>query len=85
MLHFQTWIANDFPSEVLIGLISCIFETTVAAIVTFIAENDSSVWTLSIRIQWISILLGVIFHLFNFFLFTNTSDLNLSILRHESS
>ncbi|KAL2928787.1 hypothetical protein RDABS01_028537 [Bienertia sinuspersici] len=56
----QTWIARDFHSEVLITLISCFFETIVASIVTFIAENDTSVWTPNIGIEWISILIGAL-------------------------
>ncbi|XP_021742004.1 WAT1-related protein At3g28050-like [Chenopodium quinoa] len=54
----KTWIARDFHSEVLITLISCFFETIVAAIVTLIAENDASVWTPTINIEIISILFG---------------------------
>ncbi|KNA24453.1 hypothetical protein SOVF_015580 [Spinacia oleracea] len=41
----KTWIARDFNSEILITLISFFFETIVAAVVTFLAENDTSVWT----------------------------------------
>ncbi|XP_021727449.1 WAT1-related protein At3g28050-like [Chenopodium quinoa] len=54
----KTWIARDFQSEVLITLISCFFETIVAAIVTLIAENDASVWTPTINIEMIAIFFG---------------------------
>uniref|UniRef100_A0A803L0E5 WAT1-related protein n=1 Tax=Chenopodium quinoa TaxID=63459 RepID=A0A803L0E5_CHEQI len=55
-----TWIARDFHSEILITLISFFFETIVAAIVTFLAEDDTSVWTPSINIVWIAILFGAL-------------------------
>ncbi|XP_021842788.2 WAT1-related protein At3g28050 [Spinacia oleracea] len=56
----KTWIARDFNSEILITLISFFFETIVAAVVTFLAENDTSVWTPSIHIVWIAILFGAL-------------------------
>ncbi|XP_021727402.1 WAT1-related protein At3g28050-like [Chenopodium quinoa] len=56
----KTWIARDFPSEVLIILITFFFETIVATIATSIAENDASVWKPTIGIQWISILFGAV-------------------------
>ncbi|XP_021726964.1 WAT1-related protein At3g28050-like [Chenopodium quinoa] len=56
----KTWIARDFHSEILITMISFFFETIVAAIVTFLAEDDTSVWTPSISIVWIAILFGAL-------------------------
>lgn len=56
----KTWIARDFHSEVLITLISCFFESIVAAIITYIAEKDASAWTPSIGIQLISLLVGAL-------------------------
>ncbi|XP_056690876.1 WAT1-related protein At5g40230-like [Spinacia oleracea] len=56
----KTWIARDFPSEVLITLITFFFETILAAIVTVIAEKDSSVWTPNYGIELTAILFGAV-------------------------
>ncbi|XP_056690496.1 WAT1-related protein At3g28050-like [Spinacia oleracea] len=56
----KTWIVRDFPSEVLITLITFFFKTIVAATVTFIAESDPSVWTPRIGVELIAILFGAV-------------------------
>ncbi|KAL9226315.1 hypothetical protein vseg_002145 [Gypsophila vaccaria] len=56
----KTWAVRDFQSEVLITLISFFFETIVAAIITFVAESDRSVWTPTAGIIWIALLFGAL-------------------------
>ncbi|CAO2829227.1 unnamed protein product [Amaranthus hypochondriacus] len=56
----KTWIARDFNSEILITLFSCLFETIVAAIVTLLLENDTSIWTPTLGIHWIALLYGAL-------------------------
>ncbi|XP_021721635.1 WAT1-related protein At3g28050-like isoform X1 [Chenopodium quinoa] len=56
----KTWIARDYPSEVLIILITFIFETIIVSIVTLFVENDASVWTPTIGIELVSILFGAV-------------------------
>ncbi|XP_021742037.1 WAT1-related protein At3g28050-like isoform X2 [Chenopodium quinoa] len=56
----KTWIARDYPSTVLIILITFFFETIMVSFVTLIAENDASVWKPTFGIELISILFGAI-------------------------
>ncbi|KAK9751008.1 hypothetical protein RND81_02G235500 [Saponaria officinalis] len=56
----KTWVVRDFHSEILITLISFFFETIVAGLVTLVAETDTSVWTPTVRIIWISLLFGAL-------------------------
>ncbi|KAH9627187.1 hypothetical protein KSS87_020733 [Heliosperma pusillum] len=56
----KTWIVREFRSEVLITVISFFFETLVAGLVAFVAEEDKSVWTPSREIIWIALLFGAL-------------------------
>ncbi|XP_021726967.1 WAT1-related protein At3g28050-like isoform X2 [Chenopodium quinoa] len=56
----KTWIARDYLSTVLIILVTFFFETIMVLFVTFIAENDASVWKPTFGIELTSILFGAI-------------------------
>ncbi|XP_057996137.1 WAT1-related protein At3g28050 isoform X4 [Hevea brasiliensis] len=52
---FQTWIIRDYPSEILITLISCIFVTILSATVSLIAEEDPNAWRIRPNIELVAI------------------------------
>ncbi|KAF2325345.1 hypothetical protein GH714_026854 [Hevea brasiliensis] len=51
----ETWIIRDYPSEILITLISCIFVTILSATVSLIAEEDPNAWRIRPNIELVAI------------------------------
>ncbi|XP_021656769.2 WAT1-related protein At5g40230 isoform X2 [Hevea brasiliensis] len=51
----QTWILKDYPSELMITLICCIFMTVLSASVSLFAERDPNAWILKPDIELIAI------------------------------
>uniref|UniRef100_A0A5B6ZRN0 WAT1-related protein n=1 Tax=Davidia involucrata TaxID=16924 RepID=A0A5B6ZRN0_DAVIN len=57
----QTWIMKDYPAEMMVALISCIFGTIQAAIVALIVERDPNAWKLRPDIELLTIAYSAIF------------------------
>uniref|UniRef100_A0A5B6ZV73 WAT1-related protein n=2 Tax=Davidia involucrata TaxID=16924 RepID=A0A5B6ZV73_DAVIN len=57
----QTWIMKDYPAEMMIALISCIFVTIQAGIVALNVERDPNAWKLRPDIELLTIAYSAIF------------------------
>ncbi|KDP42207.1 hypothetical protein JCGZ_02937 [Jatropha curcas] len=57
----QTWILKEYPTELMVTLISCIFVTLLSAVVSLIVEKDSNAWILKPDVELTAILCSAIF------------------------
>ncbi|XAR65044.1 hypothetical protein NMG60_11009000 [Bertholletia excelsa] len=57
----QTWILKEYPSELMLTLVSNGFSSVLAITVAVIVVRDPRVWTLSLDIELITILYSAIF------------------------
>ncbi|KAA8533118.1 hypothetical protein F0562_033349 [Nyssa sinensis] len=57
----QTWIMKDYPAEMMVALISCIFASIQAGIVALIVERDPNAWKLRPDIELLTIAYSAIF------------------------
>ncbi|KAK3223274.1 hypothetical protein Dsin_010299 [Dipteronia sinensis] len=57
----QTWIIKDYPEELMVTFICCIFVTIQSAIVALIAESDPIAWKLKPDIELIAIGYSAVF------------------------
>ncbi|KAK7818540.1 wat1-related protein [Quercus suber] len=51
----QTWIIREYPAELIVTLIACIFTTVQSALVALVAEKDPKVWRLRSNMELIAI------------------------------
>ncbi|KAJ0095863.1 hypothetical protein Patl1_16201 [Pistacia atlantica] len=51
----QTWIIRDYPAELMVTLICCIFVSILSAIVSLVAEKDANAWRLKPNINLMAI------------------------------
>ncbi|OAY61547.1 WAT1-related protein At3g28050 [Manihot esculenta] len=58
---FQTWIIRDYPSEILITLITCGFVTILSASISLIAEEDKDAWRIRPNIELVAIGYSAVF------------------------
>ncbi|KAJ8758952.1 hypothetical protein K2173_003190 [Erythroxylum novogranatense] len=57
----QTWIIKDYPEELIVTLIACIFATALSAVVSLVLEKDPNTWKLKPDIELLAIVLLAIF------------------------
>ncbi|KAJ9172071.1 hypothetical protein P3X46_015358 [Hevea brasiliensis] len=57
----QTWIIRDYPSEILITLITCGFVTILSATISLIAEEDPDAWRIRPNIDLVAIGFSAVF------------------------
>ncbi|KAG2707475.1 hypothetical protein I3760_05G149200 [Carya illinoinensis] len=53
--NLQTRILREYPAELIVALIQCIFVAIVSAIISLIAEKDPNAWKLSLNMELIAI------------------------------
>ncbi|KAG6654475.1 hypothetical protein CIPAW_05G148200 [Carya illinoinensis] len=53
--NIQTRIIREYPAELIVALIRCIFVAIVSAIISLIAEKDPNAWKLSLNMELIAI------------------------------
>ncbi|CAL5418983.1 unnamed protein product [Camellia sinensis] len=51
----QTWIIKDYPAEMVVTLIACIFVAILSAIIALIVESDPKAWTLRPDVESVTI------------------------------
>ncbi|XP_044491441.1 WAT1-related protein At3g28050-like isoform X2 [Mangifera indica] len=51
----QAWIIRDYPAELMVTLICCIFVTILSATVSLVAEKDANAWKLGPNIDLMAI------------------------------
>ncbi|KAL7171424.1 hypothetical protein ACSBR2_036140 [Camellia fascicularis] len=51
----QTWIIKDYPAEMVVTLIACIFVAILSAIIALIVESDPKAWTLRPDVELVTI------------------------------
>lgn len=54
-LNIQAWIIRDYPAELMVTLICCIFVTILSATVSLVAEKDANAWKLGPNIDLMAI------------------------------
>ncbi|XP_050276787.1 WAT1-related protein At3g28050-like isoform X3 [Quercus robur] len=57
----QTWIIREYPAELIVTLIACIFTTVQSALVALVAEKDPKVWRLRSNMELIAIGYSAVF------------------------
>lgn len=61
ILIIKAWVLRDYPSELLVALISCSFETLVAVLVALVAaRNNMNAWKLKPDLELMSIFFAAI-------------------------
>ncbi|THG16103.1 hypothetical protein TEA_018929 [Camellia sinensis var. sinensis] len=50
-----TWIIKDYPAEMVVTLIACIFVAILSAIIALIVESDPKAWTLRPDVELVTI------------------------------
>ncbi|XP_059656021.1 WAT1-related protein At3g28050-like [Cornus florida] len=57
----QTWVMKDYPAELMVSLISCIFATIQTAIIALFMERNPSAWRIRPDIELVTIVYSAIF------------------------
>ncbi|KAJ4711147.1 WAT1-related protein [Melia azedarach] len=57
----QTWIIRDYPAEMMVTLICCVFVTILSATVSLVAEKNPNAWKLSPNMELIAIGYSAVF------------------------
>ncbi|XP_057495051.1 WAT1-related protein At3g28050-like isoform X1 [Actinidia eriantha] len=57
----QTWIIRDYPAELVVTLLGCIFVTILSTIVALLAERDPNAWKLRPDVELVTIAYSAIF------------------------